>query len=190
MRRAARARRREARAVMDADVDDDDDFDVVVDGVDARPAPGLHVNPFLDKMRAAAFHRFFDRDDGVPRDEPRALARETLETHAPAKRARDAFGARAGAHVRRLSRGPDPSPTRPRASVQALLSQKVHRPVVSRVERVSDVSSERGTAAARRRRRSRARQRARRVSRGGRRARSTVSRRPPSSPTVTIRVYI
>ncbi len=93
MRRAARARRREARAVMDADVDDDDDFDAFVDDVDDAGFPGLHVVPFLDEMRAAAFHRFFDRDDGVPRDEPRALARETLETHAPAKRARDAFGA-------------------------------------------------------------------------------------------------
>ena len=93
MRRAARARRREARAVMDADVDDDDDFDAFVDDVDDDGFPGLHVVPFLDEMRAAAFHRFFDRDDGVPRDEPRALARETLETHAPAKRARDAFGA-------------------------------------------------------------------------------------------------
>ncbi len=94
MRRAARARRREARAVMDADVDDDDDFDAFVDDDDDGGGfPGLHVVPFLDEMRAAAFHRFFDRDDGVPRDEPRALARETLETHAPAKRARDAFGA-------------------------------------------------------------------------------------------------
>jgi|TARA_Y100001954_G_scaffold235129_1_gene292142 hypothetical protein len=91
MRRAARARRREARAVMDADVDDDDDFDAFVDDVDDAGFPD--VVPFLDEMRAAAFHRFFDRDDGVPRDEPRALARETLETHAPAKRARDAFGA-------------------------------------------------------------------------------------------------
>ena len=93
MRRARRARRREARAVMDDDVDDDDDFDAFVDDVDDAGFPGLHVVPFLDEMRAAAFHRFFDRDDGVPRDEPRALARETLETHAPAKRARDAFGA-------------------------------------------------------------------------------------------------
>ncbi len=94
MRRAARARRREARAVMDADVDDDDDFDAFVDDDDDDDGfPGLRVVPFLDEMRAAAFHRFFDRDDGVPRDEPRALARETLETHAPAKRARDAFGA-------------------------------------------------------------------------------------------------
>ena len=76
-RRARRGGRR------DEDGEDGDDADELV----------ARVVPFLDEMRAAAFHRFFDRDDGVPRDEPRALARETLETHAPAKRARDAFGA-------------------------------------------------------------------------------------------------
>ena len=93
MRRAARARRRDARAVMDAEVDDDDDFDAFVDEDDDADELVARVVPFLDEMRVAAFHRLFDRDDGVPRDEPRALARETLETHAPAKRARDAFGA-------------------------------------------------------------------------------------------------
>ena len=113
MRRAARARRREARAVMDADVDDDDDFDAFVDDVDDAGFPGLHAVPFLDEMRAAAFHRFFDRDDGVPRDEPRALARKPWK-RTPRRNARETRSAPRG-----RPRAPSVSRTRPLANSSA-----------------------------------------------------------------------
>ena len=90
--RRARARRRARRAVRDRDASDSDDAEW--DAWDARAAAAAadwNIVPFLDEMRAAAFNRFFHRDDGEPRDAPRALARDVLEERAPATRAaRDA----------------------------------------------------------------------------------------------------
>ena len=89
-----RARRRARRAVRDRDASDSDDDDDEWDAWDARAAAAAadwNIVPFLDEMRAAAFNRFFHRDDGEPRDAPRALARDVLEARAPATRAaRDA----------------------------------------------------------------------------------------------------
>jgi len=94
--RRARARRRgQRRAVRDRDRDASDSDDAEWDAWDARAAAAAaadwNIVPFLDEMRAAAFNRFFHRDDGEPRDAPRGIARDVLEARAPATRAaRDA----------------------------------------------------------------------------------------------------